>query len=339
MDERSYHPIPSDNANIEVSRSIRDIPPAHYTFKIKAFSQLSQILLDTGEENYESNTFEASGNKWLSLHSSIFKFSFETNALPIGWEVNVNFKLFVFDQIRDKYMTIQDVDGKVRRFHRMKTEWGFAQLLPLSVFNDAANGYLTRDTCIFGAEVFVINYSGRGEHVSLQNVCQGPFSWTVDKFSSLTHHVRYSKEFTFGNRQWKLLLYPKGDSRQNDKKVSLYLALHDLKTVQKIYVQYSLRIRDQCHGKHFEFKGKSWFSTAQKSWGCSGFLSLRDVTDESKGFLVNDTLILEANITNMSAVEILVTIAGQLCILNVFDSKEQKTQIDTAIFTVGLRPL
>ncbi|XP_059664583.1 MATH domain and coiled-coil domain-containing protein At3g58250-like [Cornus florida] len=316
MEERSYHPIDSHNLTFEVSRSTRDIPPAHYTFKIESFSQLLQILIETGVENYESNTFEASGYKWkLSLypsgdkerngkgHISLYLVIAETNALPIGWEVNVNFKLFVLDQIQDKYMTIQDVNGKVRRFNRMKTEWGFAQLLPLSVFNDAANGYLIRDTCIFGAEVFVIKYTGRGEHLSLRNVCEGTFSWTVDKFSSLNDEVQTSKAFTLGSHQWNLSLYPKGDHRVKGSMLSLFIALQDLKTVQKIFVEFRFRLRDQLHGNHVESKGKKWFTASVRTWGYPSFLSLQDVTDDSKGFLVNDTLIIEADIIRMFAVE------------------------------------
>ncbi|KAL7166597.1 hypothetical protein ACSBR2_037295 [Camellia fascicularis] len=47
----------------------------------------------------------------------------------------------------------------------MKTEWGFAQLLSLSAFRGdfTASGYLIHDTCAFGAEVFVVNHTSKGE--------------------------------------------------------------------------------------------------------------------------------------------------------------------------------
>ncbi|CAL5436096.1 unnamed protein product [Camellia sinensis] len=126
-----------ENGSSEVTRSLRDIPPSHYIFKIEPFSRLSKARLDTEVQSYESDIFEASGYKcgdenrngkgYISLYLVIA----ETSKLPLGWEVKVNFKLFVYNQIQDKYLTIQDTNGKVNRFHGITTEWGFPQLFSL----------------------------------------------------------------------------------------------------------------------------------------------------------------------------------------------------------------
>lgn len=47
-----------------VGRTLREIPPAHYTLKVDSFSFLVQLLEKTGEKSYESEVFEASGHKW-----------------------------------------------------------------------------------------------------------------------------------------------------------------------------------------------------------------------------------------------------------------------------------
>lgn len=44
----------------------------------------------------------ASQNNYISLYLSIE----ETATFPAGWEVFANFKLFVYDQVRDNYLTI-----------------------------------------------------------------------------------------------------------------------------------------------------------------------------------------------------------------------------------------
>ncbi|THG23421.1 hypothetical protein TEA_024925 [Camellia sinensis var. sinensis] len=222
-EEKSCHPIPPlHNANSDIARSLRDIPPAHYTLKIESFSELAQLLLDAEVQNYESDIFEAGGYKWLNAN------------------------------------------GKVRRFHRMKTKWGFAQLLPLGTFNDAANGYLIHDTCVFGAEVLVINYNGRGECLTVLKGLDSTYTWKIDNFSSLDGKTHYSKVFTIGNRKWKLQLHPKGDSRANDKCLSLFLWLDDWETFpsyRKTYAKYKLLIRNQCQGQHVETTGESYIST------------------------------------------------------------------------------
>ena len=40
-------------------------------------------------------------------HISLYLAISEADTLPLGWEVNVKFDLFVYDHIRDKYLTIQ----------------------------------------------------------------------------------------------------------------------------------------------------------------------------------------------------------------------------------------
>lgn len=54
-----------------ISRSERDLPPAHYSLKIESCSE----LVNKGVEKYETNIFEAGGYKWfVSLSSPIDKF-------------------------------------------------------------------------------------------------------------------------------------------------------------------------------------------------------------------------------------------------------------------------
>ncbi|XP_048335420.2 MATH domain and coiled-coil domain-containing protein At3g58370 isoform X3 [Ziziphus jujuba] len=101
-----------------ISRRKRDLPPAHYKLKIKSYS----LLLQSEAEKYDSGVFETGGHKWsLSLYPngnkksngngyiSLYLVIEETDTYPHGWEVLVDLKLFVFDQILDKYLTIQEV--------------------------------------------------------------------------------------------------------------------------------------------------------------------------------------------------------------------------------------
>jgi hypothetical protein len=52
---------------------------------------------------YPNGNKKSNGNGHISLYLAIAA----TDDLPLGWEVNVNIRFFVFDQIRDKYLTIQ----------------------------------------------------------------------------------------------------------------------------------------------------------------------------------------------------------------------------------------
>ncbi|XP_065635173.1 MATH domain and coiled-coil domain-containing protein At3g58370 isoform X1 [Quercus suber] len=300
---------------LSISRSKRHLPPTHYMLKIESYSILSETV-----EKYESGVFEAGGHKWrLSLypkgnkkmngtgHISLYLAIVETENLPFGWEIYVNFKLFVFDQIRDKYLTIHDADdnSSIKRFHDMKTEWGFTKFLPLDTFNDVSHGYLVNDCCLFGVEVFVHKHSGKLECVSMTKKPDNcTLTWKIENFSALDEES-YSQEFTVADSQWKILVYPKGNSIGKAKAISVYLcSCNCLLLDLKYFAKFKLRIRDQINKNHVENTAKHWFSKSLKAGGFSQFLLLENLNDASKGFLVNDTLIVEAEIMAVSNIKL-----------------------------------
>ncbi|KAK9266338.1 hypothetical protein L1049_012669 [Liquidambar formosana] len=198
MEDTSLHPMLSNNETAGIVRVLRDVPPAHYILKIESFS----LLAATQVEKYESGDFEASGYKWrLSLypngnrkrngndHISLYLTMSATNNLPLGWEIDVNFKMFAFDQIRDKYLTIQDADGRLRHLHGMMTECGFAQLLSLKTFKDPSNGYLLVDCCVLGVEFNL--FSLTADHW----FDTSGFGWGFPKFLTLSDLHNTSKGF------------------------------------------------------------------------------------------------------------------------------------------------
>ena len=90
----------------------------------------------------------------------------------------------------------------------MKTQCGFAQFLPLDVLTDPCNGYLMDDSCIFGAEVFVIKYSGKGECLSMiKEPDDGTFTWMIENFSRLKQEAIYSEIFTVKDFKWHVLMH------------------------------------------------------------------------------------------------------------------------------------
>ncbi|XP_057989925.1 MATH domain and coiled-coil domain-containing protein At3g58250-like [Hevea brasiliensis] len=194
MEDRTLHPDPSSHSVrvLEISRSKRDAPPAHYTLKIESFSQLCRILRDNDLEKYESDDFEAGGYKWKMVlyphgnwnrgangHISLYLAIAEAKAIPPGSQVDVTLKFFVYDHIRDTYLTIQD--DEMRRYHYLKTENGFDQLISLKM--------------------------------------------KIERFSKLQKGRNFSKEFSVAKHNWRLMLYPKGDPMAGGNSLSLFLQL------------------------------------------------------------------------------------------------------------------
>nr|GMC85748.1 MATH domain and coiled-coil domain-containing protein At2g01790-like [Ipomoea batatas] len=265
------------DSTAEVERSKRDIPPAHFIFMIRSFSLLSE----TGNEKHESGIFKACDKKWKLCvypkgkkkqddgdgdgdgHISLYLQIVDVAKYPVEWEVHVKFSLFVYDHVRDKYLTVQDVGGKVRRFHYMKTEWGFDQLLPLSTFHDPSNGYLVDDTCAFGAEILVINSNViKRECLSMvKDPTTKTYTQRIKDFASKKdQHIIYSEVYCYVAGR-KLNVYPRGTSIAKGKWLSLFLQLVDSSNQlkdqgRKLYAKYKLRICNQLNSsEHMEKEG------------------------------------------------------------------------------------
>ncbi|KAF6144062.1 hypothetical protein GIB67_011856 [Kingdonia uniflora] len=287
---------------------VRDVPPTHYTFKVESFSVLSNSSI----EKYESCDFEAGGYKWKLLmypkgnkngkgYVSLYLEIADMGSLLPGWEVNVIFRFFLFDQIGDKYLTFTDNEGIVRRFHAMKTQWGISQLIPLSTLEEPSNGYLVDDACVFGAEVFVCKSNGKGESLAMiEDAFVHKHTWKIEKFSQITEDLVTSDVFFAGDQQWCIYLRPKGSEDVENIYFSVYLDLVDSETispVEKVFAEFKLRLKDQISDKHLEIIETHWFIGANDSWGYPGFIKFENFNDITKGYLVNDVCILEAEVT------------------------------------------
>lgn len=95
-------------------------------------------------------------------------------------------------------------DGKMRRFSAMKTEWGIEKFLPLDTFNDASNGFLVDDCCVFGVDIFVMNCDGgKGEIFSLiKQPNNYKYTWKLNNFSQLDTTLKESDLFTVESYHW-----------------------------------------------------------------------------------------------------------------------------------------
>ncbi|KAK2650737.1 hypothetical protein Ddye_018226 [Dipteronia dyeriana] len=295
-----------------VARSISNAPPAHYTLKIQLFS----LLVSTSGQKYESAEFEAGGYKWkLVLHPngnksknvkdnlSLYLAMSNTSSLGLGWEVYAVFRFFLLDQNKDNYLVVQDALLKEKRFHGLKLEWGIDQFLPLKTFNDAFYGYLIEDTCVFGAEVFVIKerVTGKGECLSM---IKDPVSikhvWKIENFLKSDTECFESKVFVAGDQKWKIQLYPKGRRHGNGSHLSLYLVIADSTTLSpasKIYAEFTLRILDQVQARHIAGKGNYWFNASNLETGWARFATLSYFSQHGNGLLVKDVCSVEADVT------------------------------------------
>ncbi|KAJ4841011.1 hypothetical protein Tsubulata_034615, partial [Turnera subulata] len=263
--------VGSNNKNLQLvtcHAGFRKAPPKDYLLKIDSFSS----LLESGVEKYETKYFNSGGNRWsvsmtmkMSLRSKngdvgrhiSFSLAIEKPTRNIlRWEVNVNVKFFVLDQLRGRYLIISDTIGEEIRFDWMKLEWLFPNLISHDTLNDPSKGYLVNDCCLFGVELFVLGNPCQGETVSwIKQPKNGRYTWKIDNYSSLNNEFLYSPVFTVDGQKWKLMLYPKGSSLSDGKHLCIFICREKNSPERNVFAHYKLRMKDQITGNHYEQEG------------------------------------------------------------------------------------
>ncbi|KAJ0034932.1 hypothetical protein Pint_25931 [Pistacia integerrima] len=159
-------------------------------------------------------------------------------------------------EIKEKYFSLQD--GSVKQFQEMKTLWGIKNFIDLNTFSDPLNGYLIDDSCVFGAEVFVVEKTFKGDHLSLmKNYDILYHTWKIEKFSTLLEE--YYESESFGFYKWNVGLYPNGYGAGKGNSISLILGMSGSSVPQdtKLLATCTLGIKDQLYGKHIKQTGES----------------------------------------------------------------------------------
>ncbi|KAK3000735.1 hypothetical protein RJ639_021934 [Escallonia herrerae] len=123
------------------------------------------------------------------------------------------------------------------------------------------------------------------------------FTWTVENFSRLNTKKLYSEVFYVGGYKWRVLIFPKGN---NVDHLSMYLDVADSSTLPygwSRYAQFSLAVANQAHNKLTVRKDtQHQFNARESDWGFTSFMPLSELYDPSRGYLVNDTCIVEADV-------------------------------------------
>ncbi|XP_015571890.1 ubiquitin C-terminal hydrolase 12 isoform X2 [Ricinus communis] len=123
------------------------------------------------------------------------------------------------------------------------------------------------------------------------------FTWTIDNFSRLNTKKLYSDVFIVGGYKWRILIFPKGN---NVDHLSMYLDVADSATLPygwSRYAQFSLCVVNQIHQKYSIRKDtQHQFNARESDWGFTSFMPLGELYDPGRGYLVNDTCVVEADV-------------------------------------------
>lgn len=130
------------------------------------------------------------------------------------------------------------------------------------------------------------------------------FTWTIEHFSKLDAEEHYSEIFSVGGHKWRVLIYPKGNKVDH---LSIYLDVADSATLPSgwsRYVSFILAVVSQSRPKlTIKHETQHTFNAQESDCGITTFMPLYYVHDRTKGYLVDDTLIVEAEISARRVVD------------------------------------
>lgn len=135
------------------------------------------------------------------------------------------------------------------------------------------------------------------ENQPVDDPLTGTFRWSIEAFSKISQRKHYSEAFTVGGYKWRILLFPKGN---NVEFLSIYLDVADAPALPigwSRVAQFNLGVVNQ-YDRNLSMKKDTshQFNARESDWGFTSFMTLQELYDPTKGFLVNDTMVVEAEV-------------------------------------------
>ncbi|KAG6501596.1 uncharacterized protein LOC121995332 [Zingiber officinale] len=272
-----------------------------FRWMIDGFSTIA----NRGADMYYSTSFAACGFNWkLQLESVLEEdgekyvglYLLNDDADSKSSEIKAIYKLFIFDQLHAEHIQKEGEDYFHSKSH------GFCCKVALNKFNNPKSGLLVNDRCVFGAQIleaFACKSDKEGIHESLslkKDLTPRIYTWVIKDVSKSKDKL-ISGAFAAGGYNWRIWLYPNLATFKDS--LGVFLTMDNaasLSSKTSVYVDFSLCLLDQHNGNHRKLTVKYLFSSKSVGWGFSKFLSWKEAQDPSRGFLCNDTCIVEASV-------------------------------------------
>ncbi|CAL9753797.1 unnamed protein product [Musa acuminata subsp. burmannicoides] len=202
------------------------------------------------------------------------------------------------------------------------TSLGWNDYMRMEDFVGPDAGFLVDDTAVFSTSFHVIRESsnftknsgpllgssgGRGA-ARKSDGHFGKFTWRIENFTRLKDLLKKrkitglcikSRRFQIGNRDCRLIVYPRGQS-QPPCHLSVFLEVTDSRNTASdwsCFVSHRLSVVNQkMEEKSVTKESQNRYSKAAKDWGWREFVTLTSLFDQDSGFLVQDTVIFSAEV-------------------------------------------
>ncbi|KAL5862854.1 hypothetical protein ACOSQ3_000368 [Xanthoceras sorbifolium] len=152
------------------------------------------------------------------------------------------------------------------------------------------------------------HYSVKGAILTGRYTPPTHYVFKIESFSKLIKAIedKYSSDkFDAEGFSWYILMCPDGTGKGKGNSISVFLCTTKSKIPAdtKLFTKFILRVKDQTDGnRDVKIEDNHLYSPDNCSSGRVEFLSLAKLQDPKMGFLVDDTVIIEAEVTLLGLV-------------------------------------
>ncbi|KDP33572.1 hypothetical protein JCGZ_07143 [Jatropha curcas] len=313
-----------------VAGPVSDVLSGKFTWKVHNFSLFKEMIktqkimspvFPAGECNLRISVYQSSvnGQDYLSMCLE----SKDTEKTVVSdrscWCL---FRMSVLNQKPGSNHMHRDSYGRFAADNKTgdNTSLGWNDYMKMSDFVGPDSGFLVDDTAVFSTSFHVIKEfssfsknggliggrSGSGARKSDGHM--GKFTWRIENFTRLKDLLKKrkitglcikSRRFQIGNRDCRLIVYPRGQS-QPPCHLSVFLEVTDLRNTStdwSCFVSHRLSVVNQrMEEKSVTKESQNRYSKAAKDWGWREFVTLTSLFDQDSGFLVQDTVVFSAEV-------------------------------------------
>ncbi|KAL9155137.1 hypothetical protein ABFS82_10G162800 [Erythranthe guttata] len=147
------------------------------------------------------------------------------------------------------------------------------------------------------------NDDDEGLMVETRDASPAHFATKLNSFSLLSKygiHKYESRKFVAGDYNWRLIIYPDGKENGDRDHISVYLAMTETSSLPQDWefnVTFTIFLYNQILDKYACFRvNERCFNGTTSKWGFSKLISKKALTDQSSGYLVEDNIVLGAEV-------------------------------------------
>ncbi|CAH1250617.1 USP7 [Branchiostoma lanceolatum] len=238
-------------------------------------------------------------------------------------------------------------------FYSKENDWGFAEFMPWQVVCDPQKGYIKDNKIILEAYVRADAPCGEKETIvgnsddedllkgeteeEEQLQTEATFRFKVENVSKLNEE-KFSPAVVIRNLPWKIVAKPEHNA--NNKSLAFYLQCDaDSKRLWSCRASAELRLIPQKNGvQTYTRKFEHIFYSKENDWGFAEFMPWHEVCDPQKGYIKNNTIVLEAYVRADAPRGMKEIILGNIFVEEILKKKmeeEEELQTEATIrFTV-----